>query len=71
MHDADGTDFTQVTEPATINFPASMASTANPPAERRQCVNVMITDDLISEETESFTLELDYRDGQVNPAIYY
>ena len=48
-----------------ITVAASPASTDDPPTERRQCVLVFITPDAISEETESFTLELSFTDAEV------
>ena len=49
-----------------ITVAASPASTEDPPTERRQCVNVFIINDMISEETESFTLELSFTDTEVD-----
>ena len=70
------TDYFLLTSPANLNFPIS--SPTDPPTNRTVCVNevgfnLLLLDDDISEETESFTLELSIRvpgtEINITPAI--
>ena len=65
MYCVDITDYFLLTSPANINFPIS--NPTDPPTNRTVCVNdggfnLLLIDDLIGEETESFTLELGIRE---------
>ena len=64
MYCVDVTDYFQLTSPANLNFPIS--SPTDPVTNRTVCVNdhgfnLLLIDDAIGEETESFTLELSFR----------
>ena len=75
MYCVDVTDYFLLTSPANLNFPIS--NPTDPPTNRTVCVNdggfnLLLIDDPISEETESFTLELSIRgmiEVNITPAI--